>query len=117
MVQCAIPFLRSTSDIAVQSLAPILSKQLIERYHLDKIGKLSAIEINRRQLQVKFSLELRGEQSPIDVEVQFRTLPTNELEITSVTASREWIAILINELVPAVKKRFDVPEEAISCLS
>lgn len=107
----------AAKDIAVKAFTPTLSKILIERYHLDKIGKLSGLEINRKQLEIKFSLELRGEQTPIDVAVQFRTLPSNEIEISNVTASREWIAILINEMLPAEKKRFEVPAEAISFLS
>jgi len=107
----------AAKDIAVKAFTPTLSKILIERYHLDKIGKLSGLEINRKQLEIKFSLELRGEQTPIDVAVQFRALPSNEIEISNVTASREWIAILINEMLPAEKKRFEVPAEAISFLS
>jgi len=107
----------AAKDIAVQAFAPTLSKMLIERYHLDKVGKLTGLEINRKQLEIKFSLDLRGEQSPIDVAVQFRTLPPNEIEISNVNASREWIAILMNELLPPEKKRFEVPPEAISFLS
>jgi hypothetical protein len=107
----------AAKDFAVQAFAPKLSKMLIERYQLDKIGKLSGVKINRKQLEIEFSLDLRGEENPIDVKVQFRTLPPNEIEISNVTASREWIAILINELLPVEKKRFEVSAEVVSLLS
>jgi hypothetical protein len=49
--------------------------------------------------------------------VEFRLLPPNRVEISKVTASREWIAILANEILPAEKKRFEVPETVITLLS
>jgi hypothetical protein len=104
-------------DIAIQAFVPTLSKMLIERYQLNKIGELSGVKINREQLEIEFSLDLRGEENPIKVKVQFRTLPPNEIEISKVTASREWIAILINDLLPAEKKRFEVSAEVVSLLS
>jgi hypothetical protein len=104
-------------DVAVQAFVPTLRKMLNERYQLDKIGELSDFKINRKQLEIEFSLNLRGEEKPINVKVQFRTLPPNEIEISKVAASREWIAILINDLLPAEKKRFEVSAEAVSFLS
>lgn len=107
----------AAKDIAAQAFAPTLARTLIDRYQLNQIGTLSNLQIDRKKLGLQFSLNLRGEQTPIDVTVRFRTLPSNEVEITNVTASREWIGILINELLPAEKKRFAVPPEAISFLS
>jgi hypothetical protein len=107
----------AAKDIAVQAFAPTLAQKLIDRYQLNKIGSLSDLQIHRKKLEIQFSLNLRGEQNPIDVTVHFRALPSSEIEITKVTASREWITILINEFLPAEKKRFEVPQEAISFLS
>lgn len=107
----------AAKELAVQALVPKLSEMLVERYQLDKIGKLSGVKVNRKEREIEFSLELRGEEKPIDVKVKFRTLPPNEIEISEVTASREWIAILINNLLPAEKKRFEVSAEVVSVLS
>ena len=107
----------AAKDLAVEAFVPKLSKMLIDRYQLDKIGELSGVKVNRKQLEIEFSLDLRGEEKPINLKVQFRTLPPNEIEISKVTASREWIAILINDLLPAEKKRFAVSAEVVSFLS
>ncbi len=104
-------------EIAFQTFVRKISEMLAERYQLNKIGQLSGVKFNIEQSEIEFSLDLRGEEKPIDVKAQFRTLPPNEIEISKVTASREWIAILINDLLPAEKKRFAVSAEAVSFLS
>jgi hypothetical protein len=104
-------------EMALNLLISTISKKLIEMCHLDKLGELSHIKIQMNPLAIHCSLNLRGEEKPVDVGVEFRLLPPNRVEISKVTASREWIAILANEILPAEKKRFEVPETVITLLS
>lgn len=110
-------FLKSLSnrlkDVALQFIAA----RIVSHYHLNKLGHMTKLQIDSEKSEVVIELDLHGEPAPIELKMHYRLLSATEIEIGEVSSSRSWIATLVNEMVPAEKKRITVPEAVTKALS
>lgn len=100
-------------DIALQFVAA----WIVNKYHLNKLGQMTALRLDSEKQEIFITLDLHGEQTPIELTIQYRVLSSTEIEIADVHSSRAWIATLANEMVPAHQKRITVPEAVTAALS
>ena len=85
---------------------------LLHQYNLDRLGSVTSVDLDSSRRTLKVTLQLDGESSPIQLEFRYAMAGEDQMEITEVRSSRAWIATLVNEFVPAEKKRFAVPAVA-----
>lgn len=93
----------------VKTFAETTLQFLIKRYGIAKIGKVSGLDVRIEQREFAFALELNGEIEAIHITLGYSKLPENKIELICVSASREWIKTVINEIIPAEKRRVEVP--------
>ena len=91
-------------------------EHLLSLYGLEKIAKLKITKFDLGKGEITLTLELDGEPTPIELGARYTILPSNQIQLGEVHASRRWIARLVNEAVPANLKRFDIPAAATSLL-
>jgi hypothetical protein len=84
-------------------------ENLSERYKLNTIGKISDVNFDVAKKEIRVQLELFGEENPIEISFGYRKAPPHAIELFCVSASRKWMEALINEVIPAEKKQFEVP--------
>ena len=109
-------------DSAVQFFATrVLNNFNLEKLGLDvdfkKLGQMTKLKINSDKQEIYLTLDLHGEQSPIELTVQYRVLTPTQIEIVSVSSSRDWVATLVNEVLPAKRKQITVPAAVTTALS
>jgi hypothetical protein len=109
-------------DAAVQLLATqLINNCNLEKFGLDidlkKLGRMTKLKINSEKQEVYLTFDLHGEQSPIELTVQYRVLTSTQIEIVSVSSSRDWIATFVNEVLPAKRKQITVPAAVTTALS
>lgn len=92
-------------------LTPLVSA-FLKQYKLDKLGSVTSVDLNTSCRTLKVTLQLEGETSPIELECHYAMAGEDRIEILEVNSSRAWIATLVNDLIPADKKRFTVPSAA-----
>ncbi len=100
-------------DAALQGVAAWFAN----KYHLKKLGQMTKLQIDSEKNEVSLTLDLHGEQSPIDLTIRYRVIGATEIEIVDVRSSREWIATLVNEVIPATQKQITVPVNVTKALS
>lgn len=100
-------------DVALQ----LVAAWIVNKYHLNKLGQMTALRLDSDKQEIFIALDLHGEQTPIELTIQYRVLSPTQIEIADVQSSRAWIATLANEMVPAEKKRITVPEAVTTALS
>jgi hypothetical protein len=100
-------------DMALQFVAA----WIVNKYHLNKLGQMTSLQLDSEKQEIFIALELHGEQTPIELTIQYRVLSPTQIEIANVCSSRAWVAALANEMVPAEKKRIAVPEAVTAALS
>ena len=100
-------------DIALQHVA----SRILNKYHLNKLGKMTSLRLDSEKQEIFIELDLHGEQTPIELTVKYRVLSSTLIEIADVQSSRAWITTLANEIVPADQKRITVPEAVTAALS
>ena len=106
-------FANKAKDIALQHAATWVAN----RFHLNKIGKVTALQINSTTEEIAVTLELEGETTPVDLKVNYRIVNPTLIEITHVEASRPWMTKLVNDVVPPEDKQFTVPAIVTKALS
>ena|SRR5947209_8299977 len=109
-------------DAAVQLFATRLINNFdLEKFGLDvdlrKVGRMTKLKINSEKQELYLTFDLHGEQSPIELTVQYRVLAPTQIEIVSVSSSRDWIATFVNEVLPAKRKQITVPAAVTAALS
>ena len=109
-------------DAAVQFVATrVINNLNLEKLGLDadlrKLGRMTKIKINSDKQEIYVAFDLHGEQSPIELTIQYRVLAPTQIEIVSLSSSREWIATLVNEVLPAKRKEITVPAAVTAALS
>ena len=109
-------------DAAVQLLATqVLNNFNLEKFglgvDLKKLGQMTKLKINSEKQEIYAAFELRGEQSPVELTIQYRLLTPTQIEIVSLSSSRDWIATLVNEVLPAKRKQITVPPAVTAALS
>jgi hypothetical protein len=89
-------------------LKPVIAG-LLSQYNLDKLGSVTAVDLDNSSRTLEVTLQLDGENTPIELEFRYAKAGQDQVEITEVKSSRAWIATLASEFVPSDKKRFKVP--------
>lgn len=100
-------------DVALQFVAA----WIVNKYHLKKLGQMTKLQLDSDKQEIFITLDLHGEQSPVELTIHYRLLSSTMIEITDVRSSREWIATLVNEMVPAEQKKITVPSAVTTALS
>lgn len=95
----------------------LFASWLVNKYHLTKIGHMTALRIDSEKQELFMALHLHGEQTPIELTIQYRVLSATQIEIGEVQSSRAWIATYANEMMPAAQKRITVPAAVTTALS
>src|SRR5262245_40234721 len=103
-------FLANSKDKLVESMAPsLLNKALLKPY-----GRIIELKLNSRDKALEITLELKGEQEPVHLDIQEYEVIQEDgrcfLVIKKVSTSREWLTAIAKEL--AVGKRLELPGEA-----
>jgi hypothetical protein len=109
-------------DAAVQFVATrVINNFSLEKLGLDvdlkKLGRMTKIKLNSDKQEIYLAVDLHGEQSPIELTIQYRVLTPTQIEIVSLSSSREWIATFVNEVLPAKRKQITVPAAVTAALS
>ena len=78
---------------------------------LKRFGTMTSLHIDSNRKTIRLELELKGESSPIVVEVENYDLLQQDdgtfLRLNRISASREWITLLLREWVP--KQQIKLP--------
>ena len=113
-------FISSKAFFPMSFLANTLLKPaiaaLLRQYNLDKLGSVTSVDLDNSRGKLNVTLQLDGENTPIELEFQYAKVGVDQIEITDVKSSRAWIATLANEFVPPEKKRFTVPAVVLRLL-
>ncbi len=110
-------FLKNIANKAKDVALQFIAAWIVNKYHLNKLGQMTKLQLDSEKQEVFITLDLHGEKSPIDLTIHYRLLSSTVVEIADVSSSREWIATLVNEMVPAKQKRITVPETVTAALS
>ncbi len=100
-------------DAALQFVAA----WLVNRCQFNKLGKMTTLKIDSEKQEIFVELDLRGEESPVELKVDYKVVGPSLIEIGNARSSREWIATLVNEMLPPEQKRIEVPEMVTTALS
>lgn len=106
-------FANKAKDMALQHVATWVAN----RFHLNKIGKVTDLQINSTTEEIAVKLELEGEATHVDLKVSYRILNSTMIEIAHMEASRPWMTKLVNDVLPPEQKQFTVPALVTKALS
>jgi hypothetical protein len=104
----SIPILKQGKDL-------LLGQAVMGWFNQAKqhLGKMTTIKIDSQNKNIELDLELKGETSPLRIQIQNYRLITESketfIELTDVTTSREWINALLSDYPQPEKRRFKVP--------
>lgn len=78
-----------------------LAARMFINYKLNKlnIGSMTKIEIQTDKQEVFVVLDLKGEQTPIELTIHYHVLNATQIEIKEVRSSREWIDTVVNQFL------------------
>ena len=105
--------LNSAKDSLAQSVAPFF----IHKFGLKRLGTMSTFRIDSAKKEIFIELDLHGEATPIELTIGYELPGSSILEIKHVSSSREWIATLVNDMIPPERKQIKVPGAVASALS
>ncbi len=77
---------------------------------------MTSVELDNSRGELNVTLQLDGENTPIELEFRYAKGWEEQIEITEVKSSRTWLATLVNDFVPPEKKRFSVPAVVLRLL-
>jgi hypothetical protein len=101
-------FLNPAKDHLIGGAVKLWFNQTQKRY-----GNMTTIQIDSTAKTIHIELELKGEASPVQMDVKSYELSTNAgetfIELGEIQTSREWINHLIDDFLPPEKKCFKVP--------
>lgn len=101
-------FFNSAKDRLVEGAVKIWFNQNLKRY-----GKMTTIQIDSTARTIHVELELKGESSPLQLDVKHYQLTEDGgetfIELGEIETSREWMNHLIADFLPPEKKSFKVP--------
>jgi hypothetical protein len=100
-------------DVALR----LVARWAANKFYLKKLGQVTKLQIDSEKQEIYIALDLRGEQSAIELTIQYRLLGSTQIEILNVSSSRDWIATLANEIIPAKNKQITVPAVVTAALS
>ena len=101
-------FLNPAKDFALEVAVKRWFNQTQNRY-----GHMTNIQIDSTAKSIHVELELKGETSPLNIDIASYALSTEAgetfIELGEIKTSREWINQLISDYLPPEKKCFKVP--------
>lgn len=101
-------FLSPAKDHLMGGAVRLWFNQTQKRY-----GNMTTIQIDSTAKTIHMELELRGEASPVQIDLVNYKLTTDAgetfIELGEIQTSREWINHLITDFLPPEKKCFKVP--------
>ena len=95
----------------------LVARWIVNRFYVKKLGEMTKLQLDSERQEIYVTLDLHGEQSPIELTIHYRLLSSTQIEIANVCSSRKWIATLVNEMVPAKDKQVAVPAAVTAALS
>jgi hypothetical protein len=103
-----LSFLSPAKEFALEVAVKLWFNHTHQRY-----GHMTTIQIDSTAKSIHVELELKGETSPIRIDVKGYELSSDSgetfIELGEIKASREWINQLISDFLPPDKKCFKVP--------
>ena len=101
-------FLNPAKDFAAAVAVRLWFNQTYQRY-----GQMTTIQIDSNAKSIHAELDLKGETSPLLIDVKNYTLSTDAgvtvMDLGEITTSREWITRLISDCLAPENRRFKVP--------
>lgn len=101
-------FLNSLKDRGISKAAKVFIQGKVERY-----GDMIELKIDSRKKRIELMLQLKGEDSPISVEVSEYLFMENEgtfyIQIGKLNSSKEWLNLLAEDFV--VGKKIELPSQ------
>ena len=85
-----------------------VGRLLINKWGIAKYGAITSLVLDSKSKTISFSLTLKGEKEPIDVEMRYRVEKqsgTSVLLIDSAHCSREWANLALNDFVSPEMRR------------
>ena len=89
-----------------------LSRVLANKFGIARYGTLTSLELDSTHKILRLSLNLKGENQPIDLEARYRVEKSPEsriLVIESAHCSREWATLAFNDFCPPEARRIPLP--------
>ena len=105
--------LNNAKDAVIRAKNSILAKaaRLYFNKSFKSIGIMTKLQIDSKNNTVHLELDLRGEQTPITIDVARYTLSSQggktQVELSGIKTSREWINVLLDHYVK--QKPIEVP--------
>lgn len=101
-------FLNPAKDFTLEATVKLWFNFTHQRY-----GHMTNIQIDSTAKSIHVELELKGETSPLIIDIASYALSTEcdetFIELGEIQTSREWINQLIGDYLPPEKKCFKVP--------
>jgi len=101
-------FLRAAKDGAIEMAVKLWFNQTQNRY-----GHMTSIQIDSTAKNIHVELELKGESSPLIIDVKGYILIVESgetlIELGDITTSREWVNTLLADYLKPQNRRFRVP--------
>ena len=101
-------FLTPAKDHAIAVAVRLWFNQTHKRY-----GHMTSIQIDSTARSIRVELDLKGESSPLAIDVRSYELLTESgetlIEIGEIVTSREWLNVLLADYLKPENRRFPVP--------
>jgi hypothetical protein len=101
-------FLNSTKDLALEVAVKLWFNQSQHR-----LGTMTSIQIDSTAKRIHVELSLKGESSPLTVNVDGYSLSDEAgetfIQLGRIDTSREWVNVLLADYVKPENRRFPVP--------
>ena len=95
-------------DFAIEVAIKLWFNQTQQRY-----GQMTNIQIDSTAKRIQVVLDLKGESTPLQIEVKSYELITKagetHLELGDIKTSREWLNALLEDFLTPGHRRFTVP--------
>jgi len=101
-------FLNPAKDCALQVAVKLWFNHIQKRY-----GHMTSIQIDSTAKSIHVELELKGESSPLTIDVKRYALSIESgetfIELGDIETSREWVNVLLADYFKPENRRFPVP--------
>ena len=108
-------FLNSIREVSgrLRDTAASVGGERVFRQYFAKYGRMLDLDIDSRNKTIRIEILPKGEASPIEIKVLeyevFFDGKEASIAVKKVSASREWIEVLLNDV--AVGRKFPIPEK------
>ncbi len=95
-------------DFALEMAVKVWFNQSHKRY-----GNMTRIQIDSQSKRIEVELDLKGETSPLRIEISSYQLSSEAgetfIHLGTIDTSREWVNALLDDYLKPDKRRFKVP--------